>query len=106
LAALENEPAWVRPEERLEGVDPEQVLDREQVLEPGTVAALDAMPSSLIQASPPCGLPLRQGVGLAQIAYARTDMPKRLGKEIGSEGSVRQLIHNQIVILARHRCFP
>lgn len=52
------------------------------------------MPASLIQASAASRVLLAQGVLLAQIAYPRSDMPKRLGKEIGGERSVRQLSHN------------
>jgi hypothetical protein len=58
------------------------------------VAALDAVQASLIQASAASGVSLAQAVRLAQITYPRSDMPKRLGKEIGSERGIRQSIHN------------
>jgi hypothetical protein len=82
------------------------MLDCEQIFEPGPFASLEPLPARPVHTCPPSGLSLRQLMGLAEIAYARTDLPKGLGEEIGSHGSVRQLVHNQIVIYSRCRFLP
>jgi hypothetical protein len=91
---FDQAPARVRAKERLQRVDAEEVLDSEQVFQTRPVAALDAVPASLIQASATSSVSLAQGVRLTQMTYPRSDMPKRLGQEIGSKRGIREAIHN------------
>jgi orotate phosphoribosyltransferase len=58
------------------------VLNREQVFEADPFATLDSAPARLVQTCSLGGLLLAQAVRDAQIAYARADVPERLGKEI------------------------